>query len=143
MSLLEVARDALKEIPISDVLRERLSLALDQLADSERKIAALQTENGSLQAQLERERLDHRQTQTELQRLKELLSEEVRFFHDVEFRRGARTGGRWTPFCPKCHLPITLSRQGGEYPYCNDRNCGWVSNVMSQELHGYEQALTS
>jgi hypothetical protein len=30
MSLIDTARDALKDLPISDIVRERLSLALDR-----------------------------------------------------------------------------------------------------------------
>src|ERR1700730_11529856 len=61
MEMVEVARDALKDIPISEVLRERVSLALDRLAEAERQIATLQAEKVGLQAQLERERIDHEQ----------------------------------------------------------------------------------
>jgi hypothetical protein len=50
MSIIDVARDALKEIPMADILRERLSLGLDQSADAERKLAALQAEKGALNA---------------------------------------------------------------------------------------------
>jgi hypothetical protein len=138
MSLLEIARDTLKDIPISDVLRERLSLALDQFAEAERKIVTLQTEKGSLQARLERQHLDHNQTQKELERLKEQLAEDIRIYQGVEFRRGTRTGREWMPFCPKCHLPLIISRLGGEFPDCSDNNCGWNSPVMAQEIWGYK-----
>src|SRR6516162_3429615 len=103
MSMLEVARDAIKDLPISEVIRERLSLAFDRLEEAERQITSLQTQIGSLQAQLERERLDHEETKKELKRLQELLHEEVRIVRGVEFRRGSRTGNEWQPFCPKCH----------------------------------------
>jgi len=145
MSLVDVARDALKEIPMAEVLRERLSLALDRLADAERQIAVLQTDKGGLEAQLERERVDHEQTKKELQRLQEKLHEEVRFIHGVELRRGIRTGGKWLPFCPKCHLPISSLRHESEIPYCNDGACGWVASNTSagavwQELKATEGA---
>ena len=55
MSLIDTARDALKDLPVSDIVRERLSLALDRLLDAESKIEALQAEKGSLHGQLERE----------------------------------------------------------------------------------------
>jgi hypothetical protein len=86
--MVEVARNALKDIPTSEVLRERVSLALDRLAEAERQIATLQAEKGGLQAQLERERIDHEQTKKELQPLQELLREEIRLVCDVEFRKG-------------------------------------------------------
>jgi predicted RNase H-like nuclease (RuvC/YqgF family) len=81
MGIVEVARDALKEIPLSEVLRERVSLALDRLAEAERKIETLQMENGGLKSQLERERVDNEQTKKELQRLKEQLREDIRVVH--------------------------------------------------------------
>jgi hypothetical protein len=131
MGMIEAARDALKDIPISEVLRERLSLAVDRLEETEGKVSVLQTEKGSLSAQLERERLDHAQTKEELQRLAKTLQEEVRFAEGVEFRRGTRTGGEWLPFCPKCHLPISsldISSQETQMPYCNDSACGWIAS---------------
>ncbi len=50
MSIIDIARDTLKEIPMADVLRERLSLALDQFAESERKNGVLQSESGSTES---------------------------------------------------------------------------------------------
>jgi hypothetical protein len=58
-----------------------------------------------------------------------LLREEVRFVHDVEFRRGVRTSNEWKPFCPKCHLPIALRERQAGRPFCNDRTCNWFSAV--------------
>src|SRR5580765_8270629 len=105
MSLIDAARDTIKNLPIADVLRERLSLALDQSADSERKIAELHTEKGNLNAQLEHERLNLQKAEDELHRLRELHAEEIRIVRATEFRRGLRTNGRWLPFCPRCHCP--------------------------------------
>ena len=79
MSLIDTARDALKDLPVSDIVRERLSLALDRLLDAESKIEALQSEKGSLHGQLERERTDHQKTQQELQALRDTWREEIRF----------------------------------------------------------------
>lgn len=93
MGMVEVARDALKEIPLSEVLRERVSPALDRLAESERKIEALQTETGGLKAQLERERVDHEKTKQELNALRDSHHEEIRLVRDIEFRKGTRTEG--------------------------------------------------
>ena len=135
MGLVDIAKEALKEIPLSEVLRERISLALDRLAEAEEKIEALQTENGGLKAQLEREHIDHQQTKSELQRLKAEHVEEVRVAYGVEFRRGERTGGKWRPFCPKCHLPMGVIAWSAGVPYCNDEtNCRWVSNVSAFEV---------
>lgn len=98
MSFIDNARAALQALPISDIVRERLSLAVDRLAAAEAQVAELQAkievlqlQASSLAAQLERERLDHQQAREELQRLKE-HSEEVRIVHRVEFRRAGRIG---------------------------------------------------
>jgi hypothetical protein len=59
VSLIETARDALKSIPMSDILRERLSLTIDQLAISEAKIEILQRENGKLASRLDQEQVQN------------------------------------------------------------------------------------
>lgn len=134
MGIVDVARDALKEIPLSEVLRERVSLALDRLSDAEKKIELLQTENGGLKAQLEREQVDHAQTKQKLQQLEEILKEEVRFVSDIEFRKGTRTGGIWKPFCPKCHLPVVIPEMPHYPALCSDRKCGWESALQAREI---------
>ena len=139
--MIEVARDALKDIPISEVLRERVSLALDRLAEAEGQIATLQAEKGGLQAQLERERIDHEQTKKELPRLQELLREEIRLVCDVEFRKGVRTSGEWMPFCPKCHLPLAFPQDPVHPTCCSDCDCGWVSNTPSHSVQRESRAL--
>ncbi len=139
--MVEVARDALKDIPISEVLRERVSLALDRLAEAERQIATLQAEKGGLQAQLERERIDHEQTKKELQPLQEWLREEIRLVCDVEFRKGVRTSGKWMPFCPKCHLPLAFPENPVHPTCCSDSDCGWGSNTPSHTMQRESHAL--
>ena len=131
MSLIDLARDALKEIPMSDIIRERLSLSLDRLTDAEAKIETLQTENGKLQAQLENARFDHKEAQQELQRLKDEHAEEIRIHSTIEFRRGKRTGGQWIAFCPKCHLPAKdiPTVRCSEHP-----KCSWMTLLGSEEV---------
>jgi hypothetical protein len=125
MSLIDVARDTLKEIPMADILRERLSLALDQSAAFERQIAVLQKENGKLQAQLEVVTLDCNKAKQELRRLEAEHAEEVRIFNTIEFRRGKRTNGQWLPFCPKCHMPASDIFHRGETNINCSAGCGW------------------
>ncbi len=131
MSIIDTARDALKNLPISDIVRERLSLALDRLAEAEAKIDTLQLQNGSLQAQIERERLDHKQTREELQRLKDEHAEEVRIHKGFEFRRGKRTGGVWMAFCPTCHLPADTTTG---VVRCANTKCGWTPLLSDKQL---------
>ncbi len=129
MSFIQAARDALKDLPVSEIAHERLSLALDRLAETEVKNEALTLEKNSLQAQLDRERRDHKQTCQDLQRLKDEHTEEARIYKMVEFRRGKRTGGKWVAFCPKCHLPAGANKDpayGTPQIYCNDHHCGWL-----------------
>ena len=139
MGLLEVARDTLKEIPMSDIVRERLSLALDRLSEAETKIETLQTEKGGMTSALDRERIDHQKTQQELQRLKDEHAEEIQIHRTgIEFRRGKRTSGKWMPFCPKCHLPATHPRNESANVICSDRACKWhvsVEHMMSQIIN--------
>ena len=127
MGLIDVARDTLKEIPMSDILRERLSLALDQSSGFERQVAVMQTELGKLQAQLEVVALDRDKARADLQRLKDEHAEEIRIHRMVEFRRGKRTGSEWMAFCPKCHLPAggEHSQSGEPFVYCSGA-CGWT-----------------
>jgi hypothetical protein len=128
MSLIDVARDTLKEIPMADILRERLSLALDRLDDAERSIGVLQADLGSLRAQLEIERSARHASERELRLLKEEHAEETRILRGFEFRRSRRTEGKWLPFCPKCHMPIhEISLEDGLVGVCSGR-CGWMSN---------------
>lgn len=126
MSLIDVARDTLKDLPVSDLIRGRLSLALDRLAESDAKIEILQSENAALKVELERERLDHQKTQQDLQRLKDDTFEEIRIHRSIEFRRSNRTGGKWMAFCPNCHMPAGDGKGIGGRPlaYCT-MNCGW------------------
>lgn len=145
MSLIEIARDALKEIPVSDILRERLALALDlaakeeahheetkaHLARSEAHHEDTKAQLARSDADLERERLDHQKTREELQRLKDEHAEEIRIHHTVEFRRGKRTGGEWIAFCPKCHLPAT------DFPTvrCSEHpKCGWLTLLGPDDI---------
>lgn len=122
MGFIDIARDTLRELPMSDIVRERLSLALDRLAESESKVEVLQSEKANFQAQLEIERLNHSKTQQELQRLKDEHAEEIRVHSGVEFRRGKRTGGVWSPFCPVCHAPGDMSTG---LLRCAHPKCGW------------------
>ena len=138
MSLIDTARDALKDLPVSDIVRERLSLALDRLLDAESKIEALQAEKGSLHGQLERERTDHQKTQQELQALRDTWREEIRIHRGIEFRCGNRTAGKWAAFCPKCHMPAS-NIEGFVDVSCSDGTCKWhvkLNNVPLSKVIG-------
>ena len=111
MSLIDLARDTLKEIPMADILRERLSLALDQFAESVRQNAKLQGEIGSLHTRLQNAEIDRDKAQQELKRLQKEHEEEMVIHKLLEFRRGKRTRNRWVPFCSVCHAPAGINPQ--------------------------------
>lgn len=133
MGLIEIARDTLKEIPMADILRERLSLALDQFLVLERKVSELQTKVGNLESKLEIVTLDRDKTQQELNRLKEEHIEEILIHRCIEFRRGRRTAGKWAAFCPKCHLPVA-NQEGYLDVICSDRVCNWFITLDNMSL---------
>ncbi|MGO8837019.1 MAG: hypothetical protein ACLQAH_18225 [Limisphaerales bacterium] len=115
-----------------------LAFAKDQFADLERKVANLQIQVGRVEAQLERERLDHKQARDELlrlkdelQRLKDKHAEDIRIHRGIEFRRGKRTGDKWQPFCPKCHMPAMANE---DFNAGCTAQCGWYCDVSQQEL---------
>jgi len=74
MSILDTARQTLTELPISDILRERLSLAFDHAASLERQIAELQTTNGELQSQLQDVTIERDQARQECEALRERIA---------------------------------------------------------------------
>jgi hypothetical protein len=120
------------------ILSQQLAFAKDQFSDMERKVADLQTQLGRLDAQLEREREDHKLARADLQRLKDEHAEEIRIHRTVEFRRGKRTAGRWAAFCPKCHLPAggNIGMGGSPQVFCTG-NCGWhvYPQMMLEQIH--------
>ena len=130
MSIIDTARKALTEIPISDILRERLSLALDYSVDLERKVHVLDAENGKLQAKLEAVEEKAKNQALDIERLNKLLEEEIFISHGVEFRKGKRTRNKWLPFCPKCHLPAEGTSSIGDSPMAScTAQCGWSSFI--------------
>jgi len=100
-----------KERRDMDVIHKIQSLAFSlqsQHADIVERDVGLMQENAELKRQLA-----------------ETQSEEIRIHSAIEFRRGKRTGGAWSAFCPKCHMPAL------EYPdhtgcECSTQ-CGWIA----------------
>ena len=143
MSLIDTARQALTEIPISDVLRERLSLALDEAAALERKISEFQAQAAEFKAELKIALAHEQKIKEELDRLQKEHEEDIVICHSVEFRRGKRTESKWLPFCPKCHLPLIVSRSGGDAVSCQDDNCGWLMHGHAQDVWPDEHRLNN
>jgi 4-amino-4-deoxy-L-arabinose transferase-like glycosyltransferase len=57
----------------------------------------------------------------------------IRVVAGVEFRRGDRTGRKWLPFCPNCHVaiyPVQHERMG----FACYSGCGWHSPISADEI---------
>jgi hypothetical protein len=95
------------------IMEKRLAMKDDEIAQLKAKIHDLETSR-------EKEKTE---------------SDEVRIHSTIEFRRGRRTGGKWMPFCPKCHMPASID-DDGLYSIGCSAGCGWASSVFKRELHG-------
>jgi hypothetical protein len=128
MSLIDVAKSTVGGLVISDVLKERLSLALDQAAQFEGQVEDLRTTCADLKAELKSVQLDRDKTREALQRLQKEHEEETVIHSFLEFRRGKRTQNKWMPFCPKCHMPAAITHDQFPKVYCV-ASCGFLTNA--------------
>ena len=131
MSTYTDLKSALTELPISDILKARLELAVDQAVAFERQVEDLQTKAADLKAQLNVVATDRKQARDELDQLQNEHVEEIRIYHGIEYRRGKRTGGDWMAFCPSCHLPCDLSN---EVIMCSSIKCGWQTSYPIEQI---------
>jgi hypothetical protein len=131
MSVYEIVIDALKQLPMSEILRERLSLAAEEIARLEKQIAVLNQENRDLKAQLELAREQYNKAKEDYERLQKKHEERVFLFRGIEYRCGARTLGKWLPFCPKCN--VVLHDEFG-FDFKCLANCGWKSPLKWGEV---------
>ena len=137
VSIFTAAKDALVGVAMEPVIRERLSLALDQSAVLEKKADEAQNTIGEMRAELKMARREEQQAKRELETLRKEHEEDVVIERTVEFRRGKRTMGKWVPFCPNCHLPLALPADHGNHLHCSDTGkCQWWSSLMHSELSG-------
>jgi len=113
------------------IIGQQLSFAKDQFVALERKVSELHTQNGKLEAKLEREQLDHDKAKQELKRLQKEHEEETIIHRTIEFHKGKRTGNKWLPFCPNCHRPATELLDKGEHLAVCSMRCGWTARLPS------------
>ena len=136
MSFFDLAKDALKEIPMADIMRARLELAFDQSALQEKQMSTLRDENAELKAELKIAQRDVEKKSAEFEALKKEHEEEVVVLDAVKFRRGKRTLSRWMPFCPVCDLPLDVDRERRSPVQClGSRKCDWYYQ------HSYDRYL--
>jgi len=119
------------------ILSQQLAFARDQFSALERQVSEFQAKAAKLDAQLEIEHSNHKETKQALQRLQEEHAEEIRVHSGIEFRRGKRTGGTWIPFCPVCHIPADLSTG---FVRCAHPKCGWQV-LIGKQLPGIIEKL--
>lgn len=133
MGIFDPLEKLINEHGSAAILREQLSLAKSQYAALERQVGDAMSKITKLEAQNEIERLNHKETQLELDRLKDEYSEEVRLHKSIEFRRGKRTKGEWMAFCPACH---TLADLSSGFVSCANPKCGWQPTLAAVQLDG-------
>lgn len=138
VGLFKTAKDAVSGLQTTPVIRERLSLALDQASLLESKIADLQSQVGELRAEVKIARANEKEAKLELDAVKKEHEEEIVISETVEFRRGKRTGKKWLPFCPKCHSPAgavttAYGSQSTDPMYCT-AHCGWYGTLAGTDL---------
>jgi len=143
MGFLDGIEKVITEHGSAAILNQQLAFARDQYAALERQVTELQSKAAKLEAHLEIERTNYAETKQELQRLKDEHAEEIRIHRKsgVEFRRGKRTGGDWSPFCPSCHSPAASFRDVDQLR-CQSKTCGLNLLVFPQQLPGIYQELS-
>ena len=134
MSMFDSLKKTIADLPISDIHKARLELALDRSAELETKLESLQSEHADLKAELKVVALDRDYQKREYDRLVQEHSEEIRIHKMIEFRRGKRTGDKWMAFCPQCHMPVKdVAGNNGIVAVCSSR-CGWSGSVIGTSL---------
>jgi hypothetical protein len=134
MAFFDLIAEAVKGLPVADILRQQLVFADNQFAASEKEVARLQIQNGKLEAQLEYEKQVHEECRLQFDRFKQAHAEEIIICRAVEFRRGKRTGGLWVAFCSKCHCPASGDSSMTGRLGCSDYKCTWTAAFAAQDL---------
>ena len=112
------------------ILSQQLAFAKDQYAALEKQVNDFQGKVAKLEAQLEIEQSNHKETKQALERLKDEHAEEIRVHRGIEFRRGKRTGGIWIAFCPVCHTPADTTA----LVLCANQKCKWHLILSGNEI---------
>jgi len=112
------------------ILGQQLAFAKEQYSVLERQVTEYQAKVAKLEAQLEIEQANHKETKQLLQRLQEEHAEEIRVHKGIEFRRGKRTGGNWVAFCPVCHTPADTTT----LIMCANTKCQWRLILGGKEI---------
>lgn len=111
MGIISDIREALKEIPLSDILRERLITA-------ERTINHLEKENVNLKQENARLKEQNNKFVEQLAQFR-ISGDEFVEAQGAFFKRKPGGGYHETEYCPGCKMP--LSSFGGDFPYSCER----------------------
>lgn len=143
MSLFDVAKESLTNLATSDIIKERLELAMDQANALEKKVLDLEGDKAVLQFQLQESQAQSQKDRRELESLKKMHEETVLIARGIEFRRGHRTGNSWQAFCPVCHMPIVTIGVGDRYATlgCSSGNCNWFTDFNPHDLGHFQTTL--
>ncbi len=119
--------------PVRTVLRNQLALAREQ-------VEAYQASSDKQDETLARQAEAIAELQKENDKFVTQKASEI-FHRGIKFKRAAITGGRWSPFCPKCGLPVndvTVPTGISRWALCS-AHCGWVG--VELDLKGGIDAL--
>lgn len=130
MGIVSEIRDILKEFELSDVLRERLSIA-------ERSIEKLEKENIDLKKENTELSVKTNELQKQLSAYRTLKDKFVEK-RGALFKRRPEGGYHETVFCLSCQSP--LSSFGGDFPYSCDR-CQIHLDFSLNDLPGIIESL--
>jgi hypothetical protein len=115
-----------------DTLRQIHSLAFSLQAEHaeviERDIRVMQENAKLVQDKAELER-----------KLTEAQSEDIRFHGGLEFRRSKKTGDKWMPYCPTCHIPALADPLLVTQVTCS--KCQWDSYIPVHSVQTFISKL--
>lgn len=111
MGIISDIREALKEIPLSDILRERLTTAVRTIEQLEKENVNLKQENARLKEQ-------NNKIVEQLEQFR-ISRDEFVEARGALFKRKPGGGYHEAVYCPRCKMP--LSSFGGDFPYSCDR----------------------
>lgn len=130
MNPVDLIEKAISEHGSAKILKTHLAFAKDQFVALERRASELEREIGNLQAKLQREQVERDKAQQEARRLQLEHEEQVSIHNAIEFRKGKRTGTKWLPFCPNCHMPAEPSVLIGKNVAICSKRCGWHARIQ-------------
>lgn len=104
-----------------------------QAAALDHQVADLQIEHQKLQAKYAQLQAAFEDLHKQNQRLNATLDEDTTYEGGTEFRRGARTNGKWVPFCAVHQVAASIVEPDWLLS-CPIPHCAWVSEFTAARL---------